>query len=389
LGENRFHELLGLPEEVSDPDHYQLLGVDRTVTDAAAIEARFKEQMTRVQHIENPRHKEFLEFLKGELKRARATLTDEARRREYDQELSEERGEELRKVLSHMLVDGTLSAVAEVSVITEGRNLGLEGAFIRQVVDEELRKAGAKRVTSSGHGPETQVILNKKAQEFARQVQDARLQARVAQTRAQIAELSKKKAEEQVHVVQQQARQAQTRAQEAEISKRKAEQQVQVVREKARAAEIMARKAITQQHVAAAKEQMSEQERRKLEERFAESETRLQNFVDAANEELAASYAKSLRWQRLAECYGILLVALATGVALPAVAPPAGAAVRGAIEPILARVPGGLPPAVIPLLGLVALMLPLHLLAGRKTAVVAAPLFVMIALAVAAGVMRG
>ena len=90
MPENRFHELLGLPEEVNDPDYYQMLGIERTVTDAAAIEARFKEQMTRVQHIENPRHKEFIEFLKGELKRARAILTDDGRRKEYDAELAEE-----------------------------------------------------------------------------------------------------------------------------------------------------------------------------------------------------------------------------------------------------------------------------------------------------------
>lgn len=381
MPENRFHELLGLPEEVSDPDYYQLLAVDRTVTDPAAIEVRFKEQMTRVQHIENPRHKEFLEFLKGELKRARSILTDAARRREYDQELVGEREEELRKILSHMLVDGKLSSVAEVSVISEGRNLGLDGNFIRKVVDEELQKAGAKRVSANGSAGETQIFQNKKAQEIARQVQEARLQTRLAQTRAHIAEIHQKKAEEQVQAVMQKARQAETH-------KKRAEEQVMLARDKAKQAEELARKAITREHVAAAKVQMSEQERKQLERRFAVSETRLQAFAEASSAELELIRGQGRRWTRLAVSYAALFVAGVAGDALWALLPGAAAALKGDIQGLLGRAGGSLT-GVHLLAGVAVLVVPLHLLAARKKPFFAAPLILMVALALAAGLLRG
>ncbi|NUN48559.1 MAG: hypothetical protein HUU15_07000, partial [Candidatus Brocadiae bacterium] len=328
MAENRFHELLGLPEEVTDPDYYQLLGVVRTEKDAALIETRFKERMTRVQHIENPRHKEFLEFLKGELKRARGILTDEARRAAYDRELSEERVQELRKVLSHMLVDGTLSSVAEISVITEGQNLGLEGTFIRQVVDEELKRAGARRVSANTNGQEQQAALNRKAQEVARQEQQARMAARIAEQRARMAESQMKAAEVQVQAVAAKARELHNRAKIAETDRRKAEQQVQAVARKARDAEAIARKAVTREHLAAAKVQMSEQERKKLEERFAEAEGKMQAFAEAAREEAEALREHGLKWNRLALCYASLCAALVAGAALPSMAPGAAESVR-------------------------------------------------------------
>jgi hypothetical protein len=401
MPENRFHELLGLPEELSDPDYYQLLGVDRAQTDSATIESRFKEQMTRVQHIENPRHKEFVEYLKGELKRARAILTDGERRREYDAELAEDRADELRKILSHMLVDGKLSNVAEVSVLAEGRTLGLDGAFIRKVVDEELEKAGARRVSTNGGAThETQLHLNRKAQEFARQVQDARLEARLAQTRAKIAETHQKKAEEQalavarkareaqaqVQVVKEVARDAAQRAKIAEVDKRRAEQQVQAVTKKARDAEALARKAITREHVAAAREKMSEQEKRRLETQYRETETRFQAYVDASNEELAEARSGVTRWQHLAFSYACLFLALGAGGAIPSVAPGIASRLKTALEPHLAKA-GAVPHTLVPLVGVAVLLVPLHLLAGRKVPLFVVPLLAMMAFAVVAGVL--
>ena len=86
MTENRYHDLLGLPEEVEEPDFYQLLGIDRKSLNGETVDSSFKSQMTKLQHIENPRHKEFIEFLKGEIKRARTILTDPGRRQHYDQD---------------------------------------------------------------------------------------------------------------------------------------------------------------------------------------------------------------------------------------------------------------------------------------------------------------
>jgi hypothetical protein len=392
MAENRFHELLGLPEEVSDPDYYQLLGIDHSLNDLAAIEARFKEQMTRVQHIENPRHKEFLEFLKGELKRARAILTDEGRRREYDQELADERGDELRKILSHMLVDGTLSSVAEVSVLSEGRNLGLEPAYIRQVVDEELKKAGAKRVSFNGGGAtEAQGAANRKAQEVARQAQEARMAARLAETRARIAETHKKKAEEQVAAVMIKARQAEIHKKKAEeqvqVVQKQARQQVLVVQQKARLAEESVRKALTRERAAAARQRMSEQERKELEEESKESQVRFQAFVEASKEELEAVRDSSVSWQRLAGSYAALFFALVAGGAWSGLYPGSAGRARAAMEPLLARA-GSIPHPLVPLIGVGLLLIPLHLLTGRKVPLFIVPLLAMLALALAAGLLR-
>ncbi|MEK7468820.1 MAG: hypothetical protein AAB074_15700 [Planctomycetota bacterium] len=404
MPENRFHELLGLPEEVSDPDYYQLLGVPRSENDAAAIEACFKEKMTHVQHIENPRHKEFLEFLKGELKRARSILTDEERRGEYDRELAEERGDELRKVLSHMLVDGTLSSIAEVSVFREGHNLGLSGEFVKQVVDEELKKAGARRVSvaTGTNGHQTQVLMNQKAQEVARQMQEARMAARIADTRAKIAETHQKKAEEQVQVVLQKARVAEVqkkqavelaqetreRARQAEIHKMRAEQKVQAVTQKAREAETLARKAITREHLAAARHKMSEQERKQLEAGMKEAETRFQAYVEASNEELESVREKGMAGRRLTMCYALLSMSLVAGAALPKYVPGAASAITKLLEPYVSRV-SGIPHAALPLIAIAILLPTLHWLAGTRATGFFAPLLVILALAVAAGVLRG
>lgn len=417
MAENRFHELLGLPEDVTDPDYYQLLGVERSVTDASAIEAKFKAQMTRAQHIENPRHKEFVEFLKGELKRARGILTDAGRRAEYDRELTEERGEELRKILGHMLVEGTLSSIAEVSVFREGHNLGLTPEFVKQVVDEELQKAGARRVaTASGaNGHQTQMLMNQKAQEVARQVQEARMAARLAETRAKIAETDKRRAEQQVQglsekareaaqraklaelekekakqtamAVAEKARQAANRAQIAETEKKRAEQTVQRVQQKARQAQEQARQAINREHMLAMRTQMSEAARRKLEEQFTEAEARLQAYVEASQEELESAKQDGVKWQRLTGAYAAIAVALVGGAALPKFAPAAADAIHRVLDPHLSRA-GNIPHAVIPLALLALVLLPVHLLAGRRSTGFYAPLLAAIACAALAGMSR-
>ncbi|MBI2930539.1 MAG: hypothetical protein HYY16_02715 [Planctomycetes bacterium] len=197
MADTRYHELLQLSEEVSDPDYYQLLELERVVIDEDLVEERFKRQMVKLQAIQSPKHKEFIEFLKGELKKARVTLTDPERRRKYDQELQDERIAQLRKLCSHMLVDGTLSQQGEISLVEEGKRIGIDPGDIRRAIDEEMARAGAQRVAAKRTDTATQAASNSMLRELALQLDEARIAARFAEAKARHAEQAKERAEEE------------------------------------------------------------------------------------------------------------------------------------------------------------------------------------------------
>ena len=360
MAETRYHELLGVHEETEEPDYYQLLGIERSRIENADLEARFKEQMGRLQRIESTRHKDFIEFLKGELKRARNILGDAGRRREYDEELAAERKDELRKILSHMLVDGTLSSQAELSVIAEGRNLHLEGDSIRSVVDEELGKAGARRISLKESRGGDQKTSDRRAQEFARELQDARLDVRVANARAQMAERHQKKAEDEVQIAQIKVQRAQE----------------------------LVRRAVNRESKAHAQEVGAERERRDLETRLSTADRRAKQFEQEANraavriDELTkenevlrgqlADQKKKIGWRRLALAYACLFVAYMAGDLLGQHAPEATAPLVKAVAPHLEAAPVSAP--VIPFAATGILLLVTHLLAGTRGPFYLAPL---------------
>ena len=349
MAENRYHELLGLPEEVEEPDYYQILDLERGKLNGEDIEPRFKEQMTKLQRLDNPRHKEFIEFLKGELKRARSILTDPGRRKEYDRELTEERSDDLREILSHMLVDGTLSSQAELSVISEGRNLGLEGVDIRAVIDEEIRKTGAKRVSSKAASQSEHKTVIIRAQEFAKQVQDARMGARLANARARMAELQQKKAQENADVAQHKAKQAQ-----AQI-----------------------RRAINRESVAAAMGAMSEQERQVIQARLDQNTAK---FNEAARQihalraklkEKESDPGPALRARRLMVVYALVFIAFVGVQAVRVHAPPTVKLVEGLLSR-LQGIAGADMGTTVPIAALGVFLVLSHLTAGIRK-----PLFVL------------
>jgi hypothetical protein len=339
MAETRYHELLGLAPEIQDPDYYQLLILDRA--DVGQVEVRFKAQMTRLQQIENPKHKEFIEFLKGELKRARGVLSDPSRRKEYDKQIAEERAEELRKILSHMLIDGVLSDTAEKSVEAEGRNLGLDPAAIKRVIDGELERSGAKRVAAKGAEPTTQAISDERAGALARDLQEARLQARIAQSRSMVAELRERKASE-----------------EAELAVQKAKQ-----------AQVLARKAINAEHVAAAQAGMEaanfEQKAKKLADeslRVAAQLEEARSAVAGAQAAIAATRGSATAASRLILTFGVVIVLF---VGIQAAKELAGEAMAGVVK--------GLKPAEDAmgrraLVGAAVALLAVALVAGYATA---------------------
>lgn len=141
----RYNELLDVPNHIRDPDLYQLLGLDRARFEESSVDVAYKERMSKLQRIRSPKHKSFIEFLKGELRRGRTTLTNAKRRQEYDEELLGERREQLTMILDVVLSDGVLSEIEEERLHSVASDVGLFPAECERVIAEELAKRGALR----------------------------------------------------------------------------------------------------------------------------------------------------------------------------------------------------------------------------------------------------
>jgi hypothetical protein len=148
----RYNELLGISNAIRDPDLYQLLGLDRASFDPAQVEERYRERMGTLQAIKSPKHKSFIEFLKGELRRARAVLVDERQRAEYDRELFDERRSQLTRILDIVLADGALRPAEEQRIQALAAEVGLFADEAEAILDEELRARGARRASQSETG---------------------------------------------------------------------------------------------------------------------------------------------------------------------------------------------------------------------------------------------
>lgn len=146
----RYNELLGIPNAIRDPDLYQLLGFDRGEFDAAQVEDRYRERMSTLQGIKSPKHKSFIEFLKGELRRARSVLVDDKQRQAYDLELLEERREQLTRILDIVLADGVLRTTEERRFQDMAAEVGLTPGEVEAVLSEELERRGAQRDSALG-----------------------------------------------------------------------------------------------------------------------------------------------------------------------------------------------------------------------------------------------
>lgn len=146
----RYNELLGIPNSIRDPDLYQLLGLDRGSFDDAQVEERYRERMGTLQGIKSPKHKSFIEFLKGELRRARSTLVDAKQRQAYDLELLEERKEQLLRILDVVLADGVLREAEERRLQEMAAEVGLFPDEVEALLREELARRGARRDSAMG-----------------------------------------------------------------------------------------------------------------------------------------------------------------------------------------------------------------------------------------------
>jgi hypothetical protein len=129
----------------------------------------------------------------------------------------------------------------------------MDGASIQRIIDEELKRAGAKRISVKASENGSQAIANQRAQDFVRELQDAKLQARISNSRARM----------------------------AEMQQRKAEEEAQLAMDRAKHAQALARRAITREQMNQAQQERSfEHERGELEERAAAAEGRARKIAD-------------------------------------------------------------------------------------------------------------
>jgi hypothetical protein len=152
LKRSRWNELLGLPDELKYPDLYQILGLDPRTFDPRHVDDVFKEQMGKLQAVRSTKHKDFIEFAKGELRRARRVLENEADRAGYDAELARERANELGRLLRPVLAGGTVVPAAEEALVVLARELGMTEAEARTVIDAAIARSGATRQDQAAFG---------------------------------------------------------------------------------------------------------------------------------------------------------------------------------------------------------------------------------------------
>jgi hypothetical protein len=274
-----------------------------------------------------------------------------------------------------MLVDGTLSPQAEKSCVGEGKALGLEDAVIGRIVEEEIQRAGARRADVRSSEPSTQAGTNQKVQEFVSQLQDAKLDARLAQARASMAERQQHKAEDEAQLAIDKARHAQkqmrhaiNREQNAAAMGKTAEAASESLEERAMAAEARARRVAD--------------ESLRLAQQLAETKAEVEALKATAGGSAAGTEA-AVRWQRLTVAYGVLFIAYAGGQL-------AKLLLSEAIKPLTDWIAGvGTKTGMGGLLGitfggLAVMLILVHASAGARKPVFILPLAVMGALAASA-----
>lgn len=86
---NLYHLILGLPEEVSAPNHYELLGLDHRTGDSALIKSAAADQNRKLLHWQNSDRYAEVKALLFELVEARDVLLNEESRAAYDARLGD------------------------------------------------------------------------------------------------------------------------------------------------------------------------------------------------------------------------------------------------------------------------------------------------------------
>jgi hypothetical protein len=138
--DERYRKLLGIEPSGETPTHYELLVLDRTVTDAVQIEESYKSQMKKLQSVKTSKDKGFLEFLKEELRAARLTLTNAERRKAYDESLAADAIVMFKQFVQPLMAMGTVPKSVFDTMVSKGVHDGLTPDQASNVI-KELAKA--------------------------------------------------------------------------------------------------------------------------------------------------------------------------------------------------------------------------------------------------------
>jgi hypothetical protein len=139
VADERYKKLLDIEPAGEIPTHYELLCIDRAENGKDVIEAKYKEQMRKVQSVRSSKDKGFIEFLKEELRKARLTLTNPKRRQAYDESLVEDAVEDFKTWVQPMMALGTVTKSLYDTFVANGVSMGLSeeqaGKLIHEVAE--------------------------------------------------------------------------------------------------------------------------------------------------------------------------------------------------------------------------------------------------------------
>jgi hypothetical protein len=139
-----YEGLLGIPAAVPAPDYYQLLGVEPGSIDEETVKSAL---VARLDHLAaSPGSGSTLaQHLRRELQRARATLLDPDRRRAYDEQVHEQRREDVKRYVGTLVEDGVLRSTIERALLESMSAVGLSPAETQAAVDAALSELKASR----------------------------------------------------------------------------------------------------------------------------------------------------------------------------------------------------------------------------------------------------
>lgn len=140
----RYNELLDVDPSIEAPTYFDLLLLPFGESDKDKIKAGFKSQMKKLQKAKGSKHKGFVEYLKEELRKAQATLTNDKKREKYIAEVKEKRFESLKNDVSNILAFmKTVPADAYKGFIATGKNHGMTEEEADEALKTIFEEAGA------------------------------------------------------------------------------------------------------------------------------------------------------------------------------------------------------------------------------------------------------
>lgn len=154
MADERYRKLMGIEPKGEVPTHYELLGIESSVTDVAVIEEAYKAQMKKLQTNKNSKASAFLEYLKGELRTARLTLTSPERRKVYDDSLGAEAVTDFKKFVEPLMALGQVPKNLYEMMIQKGVAAGLTADQAKEII---LELAKARNATIQTEAPPTAV----------------------------------------------------------------------------------------------------------------------------------------------------------------------------------------------------------------------------------------